>query len=998
MTSNRPLEEILQDPNANWDEIRNALKANSRGCTNVGVMKALSASDKNDDVAVDDGRSGRVVEKSFRGVKSGAASGSSHSSGSSSRNGYGGNINGVGALEDANGFIPNGRQPLHNNRSDEFNIGSGRARGPTSRPAVPPKIHEEVEEHDDCSGNETDTSTYLAPLSASTASSFDDIDGADVNDSLRGKRPSAARQLRNSPSVVSMCQSVNLMDFGVKENFHSYDSSTADEEDGDEEKEQAERGKKENEELQQHDDDRLRDILAKRRNNSHHQKQKEQEEQQLKLDGMESHQSCNNDATITMTTATTMTISTKRSDRGSSLRMSDKSSDTCYSMSSLGTNGFLGWKNDSDHDLDGEEEEFNGNPETERRIERSLERMGLNGLRRENEMMWEREMQNKMEEEKKQQDGLGRDSDAGANGVEKVCAATAGYKPSSGTSKAFYSVNDVGDDNIRNGSGSGGAPHVAGNSILNPLQHYFQRKSASSNELPHASGTNESYGASAFHRASSKEDSTSCSQECDNNYGTELRPTANKRLSVPMTGLLSAMPSREANGGSSSSSSIGRKLEQSNSGTNNSFWGRVIFSSLQGELDVPDNKHLKRDKRTQRHSQKGSPENRRQQCQLHQQHQQPQHHNQNQSDQSKFQMRHTPKFIPPQNPSPSNSEPKESVNVQDVKMALLMKVQKAPVERERTSQYYSRRASLDDSSRLRSRPKLDGTVDFDPRPDSVREEPEVKPVRTLPPFLGGRGSVPPKPFTTSASSNEDDNPFRRQSSTSQDDNHSHRQSSLQDDNPFRSNPKPVPALFRVADTKKGKGPRQRRVTLNEVVNPFLLLKNRYRNEDDDYSSESSDEESIELDCSSRHGHEWEPCRSLTASTLRASMAPNDNNHRDDDYYSSNINIRKGRDTFLDIEAERRKLYDTRSSTHTATTAASSSDAMWDEVDRDVPLSRADAMRRQGSRRWRKMADATGFIRRASLMAEHRPNIGLFGKTLEDEEESDEEDFASSAMW
>jgi len=969
MTSNRPLEEVLQDPNANWTEIRNALKANNRGCTNVGIMKALSASEKNDDVADDSGRSGRVVEKNFRKMNSGGAGGNGNDSGSD-------NSNGFGVVENGKKIMSNGRQLGHDNGNNKTNNYNGRGRqtrGPTTRRAAPPMIHEEVEEHDgdgdgdDCSGNATSTSTFNVPLSSSTAPSFDEIDD-DVTGPPRRRQSSTARQLRNSPSVVSMCQSVNIMDFGVSDDFHSNDSSSDDKEHDDEGKEA---GKKVNEELRQHDDDRLREILKKRRN-SLHRNQNEQEGQQLKTDEKESNQNCIKDATTTTTTTTkTTTISTKRSDTGESLRMSDKSSDTCYSMSSLGTNGFLGWKNDSDHELDGDEAELTANPEQERRIERSLERLGLDGLRRENEMIWEREMQTKMKAEEKKQDGLASGSGSGSgtatDSVEMLRAATACYKPSSGTSKAFYAGNGSGADNNHRGSGSDGAPIMARHSILNPLQQFFQRKSASSDESFH--GTNGCSGASAFHRSSSKEGSTSSSHGYSNNCNTEHQPR--------MMGTPSALPSRDKN---VSSNSIGRKIERS-SGSNESFWERVFVSSLQGELDVPENKHLHSDKHKKRHSQKQYLEH--QQHQLH--HHQPQH-----------QRLQTPKYIPPEKPSPSNSEPKESVNVQDVKMALLKKVQKAPIEGERAPQYFSRRASLDEFAKPRYRPQFIGTVDFDPKPDSAKKVPEVGPVRTLPPFFGGGGGRP-KPFATSTNSNEDDNPFRRQRSTSQVDNHFHRQPSMQDDNPFRGNPKSVPALYRVADTKKNKAPKQRRVTLNGVVNPFLLLKSRNRNEGDDYSSESSDEESIELDCSSRHGREWEHCPSFTASILRTSLGPNDNHHNDD-YYSSNINIRKGSDSFLDIEAERRKLYETRSSTHTATTAASSSDTMWDEVDKGGYFSRSDAMRRQGSRRWKKVANATGFIRRASLMAEHRPNIGLFGKTLEDEEESDEEDFASSAMW
>lgn len=38
----RPLEEVLQDPSANWDEIRSAIKGQAPACTNVAIMQALA--------------------------------------------------------------------------------------------------------------------------------------------------------------------------------------------------------------------------------------------------------------------------------------------------------------------------------------------------------------------------------------------------------------------------------------------------------------------------------------------------------------------------------------------------------------------------------------------------------------------------------------------------------------------------------------------------------------------------------------------------------------------------------------------------------------------------------------------------------------------------------------------------------------------------------------------------------------------------------------------
>ena len=38
----RPLEEVLRDPSANWDEIRCAIKGQGSGCTNVAIMQALA--------------------------------------------------------------------------------------------------------------------------------------------------------------------------------------------------------------------------------------------------------------------------------------------------------------------------------------------------------------------------------------------------------------------------------------------------------------------------------------------------------------------------------------------------------------------------------------------------------------------------------------------------------------------------------------------------------------------------------------------------------------------------------------------------------------------------------------------------------------------------------------------------------------------------------------------------------------------------------------------
>ena len=41
-SSQRPLEEVLRDPSANWDEIRCAIKGQGSRCTNVAIMQALS--------------------------------------------------------------------------------------------------------------------------------------------------------------------------------------------------------------------------------------------------------------------------------------------------------------------------------------------------------------------------------------------------------------------------------------------------------------------------------------------------------------------------------------------------------------------------------------------------------------------------------------------------------------------------------------------------------------------------------------------------------------------------------------------------------------------------------------------------------------------------------------------------------------------------------------------------------------------------------------------